>query len=205
QCEIEYKNGRPEFRILFGPSFKHVLKSDESASKVATEYDKLKADQYSQPSLNHHAKIVTTTIKETFIQSIKSNYHNQNFIKLKSFEYIINNQNYFINFEKDNPAQKKAKLLSIVNVMDSKMAKGILIKLINMNTIITEESSDMNEDSNNIDEEFDNLDNEPNNLDSDTINNIMNSMDIVEKYESLKFILSPFLNDFKDLKLNGLE
>ncbi|CAG8694024.1 15498_t:CDS:2 [Dentiscutata erythropus] len=133
QCEIEYKNGHSEFRILFG---KHIFKSDESASKVATEYNKLQtlnearksrskrtvkpANQYSQKSLENCAKKkIATTIKENFIQSTKSNYHLQDFIELKSFKYTINNQNYFINFEKDDPVLKKAKLLNIVNIIDS--------------------------------------------------------------------------------------
>ncbi|CAG8636358.1 21496_t:CDS:1, partial [Racocetra persica] len=58
------------------------------------------------------------------------------------------------------------------------MAKDIYIKLINMNTMIMDEDSDnIDKDSDNIDK-LKNIDNESNNLDSDTINNIINSIDI---------------------------
>ncbi|CAG8473177.1 9895_t:CDS:2 [Scutellospora calospora] len=57
--------------------------------------------------------------------------------------------------------------------------KDIFIKLINMNTIITNKDFDnIYKELDNIDKEFDNIDNELNNLDSDIINNIINSIDI---------------------------
>ncbi|CAI2199137.1 20233_t:CDS:2, partial [Funneliformis geosporum] len=40
QCKIKYKNGNPEFQILFVSDFEHVIKSNKSASKIATDYNK---------------------------------------------------------------------------------------------------------------------------------------------------------------------
>ncbi|CAI2193417.1 8804_t:CDS:1, partial [Funneliformis geosporum] len=40
QCEIKYKNGRPEFQLMFGTFSEHVIKSNTSATKAATDYGK---------------------------------------------------------------------------------------------------------------------------------------------------------------------
>ncbi|CAG8562182.1 17197_t:CDS:2 [Cetraspora pellucida] len=40
QCKIKYKNRSPEFRILYSNSFEHEIKSNKSATKAATDYNK---------------------------------------------------------------------------------------------------------------------------------------------------------------------
>ncbi|CAI2181056.1 2256_t:CDS:2, partial [Funneliformis geosporum] len=83
--KIKYKNGNPEFQILFGSDFEHffiwtitiwITTSKLRESRVKQNLIK-PAEQYSQSSLNNRAKEIGTIIKKEFIQSAKFIYHNQ--------------------------------------------------------------------------------------------------------------------------------
>ncbi|CAG8739477.1 22478_t:CDS:2, partial [Racocetra persica] len=122
--------------------------------------------QYSKTTFYRHAKNFVTIIENNFIQSTKSNFHNQDLVKLKSVKYVVNNQNYFsilkrtlhkkeLNINYHLP--REYIITNERNDLTQRMTKDIPIKLVNINTMIT-------------DKEFDNIveepDNESNNLDS---------------------------------------
>ncbi|CAG8728797.1 2498_t:CDS:2, partial [Racocetra fulgida] len=64
-------------------------------------------EQYSETTLRKHAKEIATTIQKEFIQNIEFKYNSQDSILLMSFEYTVNNQNYYFDFGNENLIQKK--------------------------------------------------------------------------------------------------
>ncbi|CAG8765918.1 23781_t:CDS:2, partial [Racocetra persica] len=63
-------------------------------------------EQYSETTLRKRAKEIATIQKE-FIQNVEFKYNAQDSISLKSFEYTVNNQNYYFDFGNENLIQKK--------------------------------------------------------------------------------------------------
>ncbi|CAG8627462.1 4243_t:CDS:2, partial [Racocetra fulgida] len=133
QCKIKYKNGQPEFQILYGTFFEFEVKSNTSVSKAVKNYKKAitrnsnknarqhikPAEQYSQKTLIKHAKEFATILKQEFIRTSELIYNTQDSVSLKSLKYTINNQNYYFNIGDKNLLQQKAKILNIIKVMDS--------------------------------------------------------------------------------------
>ncbi|CAG8661036.1 12085_t:CDS:2, partial [Cetraspora pellucida] len=84
--------------LLFGLQLQTLNKVRKSCDKYMIK----PAEQSSPKTLKRCATELEIMIKENFIKSTKSKYHDQNFIELKLFEYAVNNQNYLINFKKDD-------------------------------------------------------------------------------------------------------
>ncbi|CAG8477944.1 1873_t:CDS:2, partial [Racocetra fulgida] len=225
------------------------------------------AGHCSKSALDKRAKDVAAMIKETFIQNSVFKYHKKDSILLKSFEYTVNGQNYYLSFGTDN-AQKEYDILNIVKIMDSnyishdayrslaaidyhlprehlvviernnltqRMTKDIPIKLVDINTkldsleIVEDDVEDVEED---VEEGSDNIDyNKVLNSvgvggyrDCQKVKHVMTFMILndqehhhipsyhhtialypgIEKYKSLEVILNPFLNNLRDLKVNGI-
>ncbi|CAG8477965.1 1874_t:CDS:2, partial [Racocetra fulgida] len=155
------------------------------------------AGHCSKSALDKRAKDVAAMIKETFIQNSVFKYHKKDSILLKSFEYTVNGQNYYLSFGTDN-AQKEYDILNIVKIMDSNYI-----------------SHDAYRSLAAIDYH----------LPRQKVKHVMTFMILndqehhhipsyhhtialypgIEKYKSLEVILNPFLNNLRDLKVNGLE
>ncbi|CAG8751056.1 16066_t:CDS:2, partial [Racocetra persica] len=203
-------------------SFKYLkilenLELDNSIKPVNQNLIK-RINQYSESTLNRYAKNIAIMIKDDFIQSSIFKHHNQkDFISLKSLEYTVNNQNYYLSFGAVDFTQKENKILNIIKIIDSNYIsydayRGlaaidyylprehiIAIEWNNLTQKITQDVSIKLVDMDIIDSleiiEESNADND--NID---FNKVLNSIGT-----GGQFILSPFFNDLKDFKTNRLE
>ncbi|CAI2177265.1 14592_t:CDS:2, partial [Funneliformis geosporum] len=181
--KIKYKNGNPEFQILFGSDFEHffiwtitiwITTSKLRESRVKQNLIK-PAEQYSQSSLNNRAKEIGTIIKKEFIQT-----EILNIIKVMDSNYI--SRDAYRNLAAINYHLPREYIIANEqNRLTQEMIKKIPMRLINMNTNAVLNSIDTGGQRD------------------------FALYSGVEKYESIELILSSFLNDLKDLKNNGLE
>ncbi|CAG8668863.1 9226_t:CDS:2, partial [Racocetra fulgida] len=132
------------------------------------------AEQYSETTLRKRAKEIATTIQKEFIQNVEFKYNSQDSISLKSFEYIVNNQNYYFDFGNENLIQKKIEVLNMIKIMDSSYISQDAYR-----NLATHHHT-------------------PN------YHYTVALYPGVEKYELLEVVLNSFLNNLRDLKNNRL-
>ncbi|CAB4494358.1 unnamed protein product [Rhizophagus irregularis] len=107
RCMIKYMEKNPVYWIYYGDKFQYHVKSEKSSSNAACLYAK-----------NNRAKKIAKSISTIFDQVTAKDCHSDDNLSLKSIEFDIGNNSFYLSVNKENIEEIKHKARAAVQACD---------------------------------------------------------------------------------------